>query len=72
MLGESYRISKRTLAINSESEDCSSLFIPENAIVTIIEGPLNGNRMVDVKWENHTVMIFVDDLRERGTLIPRK
>jgi hypothetical protein len=69
MQGESYRLNKQTIGMNSEGEDRTSVFIPKNAIVTVINGPLNGSRMVDVKWENHTVMIFVEDLRERGTLI---
>jgi hypothetical protein len=55
---------------NSEGIDRTSVLIPKDAIVTVVHGPLNGNRMVDVKWENFTIMIFVEDLRELGTLIP--
>jgi hypothetical protein len=72
MLGESYRLNRKTLAINSGGENRASIFIPANAIVTIIAGPLNGNRLVDVKWEDLTLMIFAEDLRDRGTLITRK
>ena len=72
MLGESYRLNKQTIGMSSEGENRTSVLIPKHAVVTVINGPLNGNRMVDVKWENLKVMIFVEDLRERGTLIPRE
>jgi len=29
-------------------------------------GPLNGNRLVDVDWESKTVMVFTNDIRDRG------
>jgi hypothetical protein len=69
MLGESYRLGKQTIAIDSSGQEHSCVLIPQNAIVTVIGGPLNGNRMVDVKWERLTVMMFVEDLKSRGTQI---
>jgi hypothetical protein len=72
MQGESYRLDRQTLGINSQGEQRISLFIPKGAIVTVIDGPLNGSRMVDVKWETQTIMIFVEDLRRRGTIVPTK
>lgn len=72
MLGESYRLNQQTIGLSSEADDRVSIFIPKNAVVTVIEGPLNGNRMVDVKWEGRVVMIFADDLRERGTMLIRE
>jgi len=56
--------------LTHEGENRTSIFIPANAIVTVIGGPLNGNRMVEVKWEI-TLMIFVEDLKARGTLLPQ-
>jgi hypothetical protein len=70
MQGEPYRLSRQTLGINSEGENSTSIFIPANAIVTV-SGPLNGNRMVEVKWVGLTLMIFVEDLKARGTLLPQ-
>ena len=72
MIGESYRLNKQTIGLSSEGGNRTSVLIPKNAVVTIIDGPLNGNRMVNVKWEDLTIMIFVEDLRERGTPLPRE
>lgn len=43
--------------------------IPKGAIVAVVAGPLDGERMVDVAWNRKTVTIFTQDLRERGQLI---
>jgi hypothetical protein len=69
MQGESYRLDKQTIGIDSSGQEHLCVLIPKNAIVTVIEGPLNGNRMVDVKWERLTIMMFVEDIRARGTLV---
>jgi hypothetical protein len=69
MRGDSYRINKQTIGLSSEAENRVSIFLPKDAIVILLEGSLNENRMVGVKWEGRVVMIFADDLRDRGTLI---
>jgi hypothetical protein len=43
--------------------------IPASATMRVVEGPLNGNRIVDVRWKGDTVMVCAQDLRERGTEI---
>jgi hypothetical protein len=68
MLGESYRLNKSTIAIILRTNIVPVSF-PKDAVITIIAGPLNGNRIVDVKWEKLKVMMFAEDIRERGTLL---
>lgn len=69
MQGESYRLKAQTLGIISTNQRRAAILIPQNAMVTVINGPLNGNRMVDVMWDEQIVMIFVEDLRARGETI---
>jgi hypothetical protein len=66
---ESFRLDRQTIGIDSSGKGRGCVLIPKNAIVTVIGGPLDGNRMVDVKWERATIMMFVEDLRARGILI---
>jgi hypothetical protein len=68
MQGKSYRLNAQTLGILSENQHRVAVLIPYNAVITVVSGPLNGNRMVDVMWDEKVVMIFVEDLRERGEL----
>jgi hypothetical protein len=69
MEGISYRLNAETLGILSKAQQRIVVLIPYNAVVTVVNGPLNGNRMVDVMWEEKLVMIFVEDLRARGELM---
>jgi hypothetical protein len=66
---ESFRLDRQTIGIDSSGEGHVCVLVPKGAIVTVIGGPLDGNRMVDVKWERATIMMFVEDLRARGTLV---
>lgn len=66
---ETYRINSATLAIHSESGDRTPMMIPTGALVTLVAGPLDGLRMVDVNWYGKIVMMFAGDLRDRATLV---
>jgi hypothetical protein len=68
-LGERYRIKTALLGIHSVDGMRTPVMIPGGASVVLELGPLDGTRMVDIKWEGKTVTIFTVDLRERGTLL---
>ena len=78
MPGERYVLKTPTLAIASQEAQnrpvtkysirllgSSTELIPLGAVVRVIDGRLDGNRLVDVDWEGKTVMMFTTDLRER-------
>jgi hypothetical protein len=70
MQGECYRVGTPTLAILSlPNGKRIPRTVPKGAIVTVLNGPLDGTRLVDVEWDGQMVMMFTVDLRERGTLI---
>lgn len=78
MLGQMYRMKTPTLALLakdgqdtpvSSSGGLSLTTIPVGAGVEVIGGPFNGNRLVDVRWEGKTVMMFTNDIRDRGEQI---
>jgi hypothetical protein len=70
MKGERYRVDTPTLAILSlPNGKRIAQTVPKGAVVTVVNGPLDGTRLVDVEWDGKTVMMFTIDLRERGTLI---
>jgi hypothetical protein len=70
MKGECYRVDSPTLAIQSlPTGERISRTVPKGAVVVVVNGPLDGTRLVDVEWNGETVMMFTIDLRERGTLL---
>jgi len=66
MVGERFRMKTPTLAIMAQDGAKIPVMIPKGAEVEILDGPLNGNRLVDVRWEGKTVMVFTNDIRDRG------
>lgn len=66
MLGERYRLKTPTLAIMANDGDRIAVTIPIHGEVEVVDGPMNGDRVVDVLWEGKTVMMFTTDLRELG------
>jgi len=70
MQGEYYRLNAPTLAIMSlPNGKRIPVTVPKGGIVKVVNGPLDGTRLVDVEWDGSMVMMFTIDLRERGTLI---
>ena len=70
MKGECYRVNTPTLAIlNLQNGKRIPRTVPKGAVVTVVNGPLDGTRLVDVEWDGEMLMMFTLDLRERGTLI---
>jgi hypothetical protein len=66
MVGQRFRMKTPTLAIMAQDGAKIPVMIPKGAEVEILDGPLNGNRLVDVRWEDKTVMVFTNDVRDRG------
>jgi hypothetical protein len=78
MPGERYLLKTPTLAITSQDEQyrpvtkysvkllgSTAQLVPLGAVVKLIDGSLDGNRLVDVEWEGKTIMMFTTDIRER-------
>ena len=66
MLGQRYRLKTPTLAIMAHDGQRIPITIPQGSTIEVIDGPLDGSRLLDVKWEGKTVMMFTMDIRERG------
>jgi hypothetical protein len=67
---EYYKLNSPTLAIMGLANGKRiPVTVPKGAVVKVVNGPLNGTRLVDVEWDGEAVMMFTIDLRERGTLI---
>jgi hypothetical protein len=67
MVGYVYRMNLPTLGIHSVEGKRVSMLVSTGAIITIVNGPLDGTRLVDVKWDDLSLMMFTVDIRERGT-----
>jgi hypothetical protein len=43
--------------------------VPSGSIVQVKNGPLDGERLIDVVWDGRTVSMFTIDLRDRGECV---
>jgi hypothetical protein len=67
---ESYKLHAEILGIILEdSKSRTTAKIPTGSMVTVTGGPLNGAKMVDVRWNEKTLMVFTQDLRDRAKLV---
>ena len=69
---ECYLIKKRTVGLSSNDGTRECVFIPENTVLTVMDGPVEGKQLANVKWGESTATIFVEDLKTRGKLVPWK
>ena len=61
-----YRITSPTIAMFREDGHHVAHMVPTGAIVTVVDSkPFDGERLMDVKWDDRVVMMFTADLRAR-------
>jgi hypothetical protein len=63
-----YHLGKATRAVYAEDGTKGFVLLPEGSLVTI-EGFESPNRLVRVRWNNLLLLMFWQDLLERGTPI---
>lgn len=67
LTGRRFRIDTPTLAVKEgPGGKRVAVTIPAGAIVKVISGPTDGDRIVDVLWEGQAIEMFTIDLQRRG------
>jgi hypothetical protein len=68
-LNETFILHAAILSIYSHEGQRTPIMVPCGATITTTDGPLDGLRMIDVTWEDKTVMMFTIDVEQRATLV---
>jgi hypothetical protein len=63
------RLTRSAMAIALREERHVPIEIPEGAIIEVIDGPFNGTRLMDVRYEGELIMMFTDDMKTHTELI---
>jgi hypothetical protein len=66
---DTYRITSPTISMFLAEGRYVSRLLPKEARVTIQSETFDGNKLVEVRYEGKTVMMFTQDLRTRGEKI---
>ena len=67
-----YRLTVDTAVISTLNGKPRVVTIPAKSTITILDGPFNGARLVEIFWEGKTLMMFTADLKAHGELVDRK
>jgi hypothetical protein len=66
MIGQRFRLKRPLLALERLDGHATGFHVSDGEIVTVKNGPLNGDLLVDVEWDNRIVMMFTEDIREHA------
>jgi len=65
MLGNRYRLGKPTRAVYADDNAKGFVLLPEGAVLAATSLD-SGGRLVKVRWNNELLLMFAQDLIERG------
>ena len=65
MTSRRYRVKTPTMAILASNGHRTTVTVPSDVIVATSGTQLDGDRLVDVVWNDTGYMMFTQDLRER-------
>jgi len=68
----SYKTLRPTIAILTPGGKRVPITIPQGAVITVLRAPLDDSYLVEAKWENKAVKMFVTDLRDRSITVPQQ
>ena len=69
MISQRFKIKTPIIAIVVVDGLHKPMFASVGEIVTVVNGPLDGVRMVEVQWRGATALMFTMELREQAELI---
>ena len=67
LTGKKFRLNRETIAIETIGEVRGVVMVPPGEILTVLHGPTpDDKRMVDVRWNDRTLVMFAVDIQGRG------
>jgi len=68
LTGKKFRLNRETVAIETLEDVRTVLVVPVGEVVTVLRGPTaEDKRMVDVRWADRTLVMFAEDIQNRGS-----
>ena len=65
--GKKFRLNRETISIETIGEVRRVVMVPSGEVVTVLRGPTpDDKRLVDVRWIDRTLVMFAEDIRDRG------
>ena len=61
--GEHFRLTRYAMAIALREGRHTAILVPEGAVIELMNGPFDGTRLMDVRYEGEMIMMFTDDMK---------
>jgi hypothetical protein len=68
-IGERFRLTRSAMAIAMRGGRHAGIVVPEGAIIELMNGPFDGTRLMDVRYESEMIMMFTDDMKSHTEAI---
>ena len=64
--GKQFRLKTATLCTENRDGILYGVRVPVGGVITVLRGPVEDDRMVDILWNQRPLTMFAQDLRDRG------
>ena len=70
--GQFFRLTRYAMAIAQRDSRNVAIMVPEGAIIEVLNGPFDGVRLMDVRYEGELIMMFTNDMETHTEVIKAK
>ena len=60
--GDFFRLTRTAMAIAQRDSRNVAIMIPEGAVIELLDGPFDGVRLMDVRYNDEIIMMFTNDM----------
>ena len=70
--GEFFRLTRTAMAIAQRDSRNVAIMVPEGAIIELLNGPFDGVRLMDVRYDGEVIMMFTNDMENHTEVMKAK
>ena len=73
LTGQAFRLKREILAMERADDSRRAIYVPIGEMVTVQSGPRpDDKRLVEICWSDKKLVVFLDDLTNRGEPVVSK
>jgi len=70
--GQYLRLTRTAMAIAQRDARNTAIMIPTGAVIELLNGPFDGVRLMDVRYEGEFIMMFTNDMENHTEVVKAK
>ena len=69
--GDFFRLTRNAMAIAQRDSRNTAIMIPNGAIIELLNGPFDGVRLMDVRYDGEVIMMFTNDMEHHTEIVAK-